>query len=163
LDEISVTGAKDRERRRGPAVDIDPVYRIVVTRDGIARIQLALQPRNPGELPWQISFRRESSARRLTPESAPPMNPASAAQLSRDPLRAVGNSLRTVYFALEANVDEADGLPASIPFGPHASLVNLDYVRVLAGDAEDRTGITVLNAIYPQTRRCEDRFALLDE
>ena len=39
-------------------------------------------------------------------------------------------SLGTVQLILDDNVDEADGLPASIPFGPHAALVNLDYVRL---------------------------------
>ncbi len=56
-------------------------------------------------------------------------------------------------YLLAGNVDEADGLPALIPFGPDVALLNLDYVSI--HHEWYTTRMFVSNVMHPQTRRCE--------
>ncbi len=156
LDEIDVSGAKLRERARDPARAVNPTYDISIRRDGVTGFEVKLK----GPRQQEIRFRRSSSARQLAAEGAKAKGPG-APLLSGDRVIATDDKLLgSIQLTLQPNVDEADGLPASIPFGPHASLVNVDYVRLR--DTRGDTGIDLLHAIHPQTRRCE-KLLLVDE
>lgn len=150
LDEIGVTGTKQRERGRDPGRTINPSYDIRVRRDGVTGFEVRFR----GVREQEIRFRRVSRARQFAADDA-------KALLSGDRVIATnGKPLGSLQFILQPNVDEADGLPASIPFGPHASLVNVDYMRLR--DTRGDTAIEVSFAIHPQTRRCEP-LLLVDE
>jgi hypothetical protein len=162
LDEVDVKGVQDREREQLQFRTVRPEYAISVQRKGITIFQVVL-PKFPGRKPQTgIRFRRQSSARQLAGESANSRRPAQAVRMSGDQALAADNEpLATVFLALADNVDEADGLPASIPFGPQAALVNLDHVRLR--DVPAGTGIEVSSAIDPVTRRCTENFVIYDE
>jgi hypothetical protein len=171
LDEVNVTGVRERERRADPARPVVSAYEISVQQDDPVAFQIE---------PWafrqpELLFRRSSVARQGN--GLPPNSSLSADRLVV-PWSVVPNSLPVLNivklrFTLASNVAEADGLPASIPFGPHSSLVNLDYVllRVTVPDTNYRprfvtageTTISLPFAIHPQTRRCERDLLLVDE
>jgi hypothetical protein len=160
LGEIDVSGPEDRERERGPlrTVGVNG-YAISVTRKHVTGFEVSLA----GIRQQQIRFRRQSSARRLAPESESSSPPGLAARMDGDRVVAAGKaSLNTVKLIIDDNVDEADGLPASIPFGAHAALVNLDYVRLRYRNREV-TSIGLAYGIHPQTRSCLRQFTLLDD
>jgi hypothetical protein len=155
LEEISVEGTRERNRKRAPDLDVGLQSEIVVQHEGLARFVVQIFMKD-GELPLEFSFRRSSNARQrvlrggtLRPAFDQPIPLLKRVQAT-DPPR----------FLLQSNVDEADGLPASIPFGPQASLVNVDYLRLR--DVQGASGIKLPVAIHPQTRRCE-AFRVLDD
>jgi hypothetical protein len=159
LEEITVPGTKDRARERGRLTDakLKGCFFYLLRGDSGTRFKVSfLDIREQ-----QISFRRESSARRLIPQPVHPSIPASAVRLEGNRLHGFDTVNISAVLSLDDNIDEADGIPASIPFGSHASLVNLDYLRLR--DTQFQTHITVANGIDPQTRRCEEKFALLDD
>lgn len=160
LAEVDVSGPQDRERERGPLHTVGQTgYFIDVSRSGSTRFQLSLA----GIQQPQIRFRRESAARRLSRESDSAAMAGRAARMDGDRVSVIGEtSLSTVQLGLDDNVDEADGLPASIRFGPHAALVNLDYVRLRYRNRE-ATSIGLAYGIHPQTRSCLRQFTLLDD
>lgn len=151
LDEVNVTGAQERERGRGPVTILDYPNQVSVRlRDSIS-VQLRVEEKRP-----EVLFRHPSTARRL-PESGGKysgVNNRLHLELLPDRLIATERPwIRQAEYLLDANIDEADGLPAHIPFGPHAALVNLAYMGLL--DGERATSIFLVNAMHPQTRMCE--------
>ncbi len=71
-------------------------------------------------------------------------------RLQRDQLTTgLGPRAQDFLFELTPNVEEADGLPAEIPFGPHASLVNLDYVRLRDTNREAITTLATRSVRRP--------------
>jgi hypothetical protein len=155
LDEVIVQGTKERERERTQLTDAElkGYFFYLVRRDNGTRFQLSLVNIRDAE----VRFRRASSARRLGPKQTP-----------ASPVRLEGNRLldfdalhTNAVLSLDDNIEEADHIPASIPFGPQTALVNLDHLRLQ--DTRFQTHITVVNGIDPQTRRCEEKFALLDD
>lgn len=171
LDGVDVTGVRERQRKGDPARPVVSSYEISVQQDDPVAFQIE---------PWalrqpELLFRRSSVARQGN--GLPPNSSLSADRLVV-PWSVVPNSLPVLdivklRFTLASNVGEADGLPASIPFGPHSSLVNLDYVllRVTVPKTNVRprfatageTTISLPFAIHPQTRRCERDLLLVDE
>lgn len=159
LDEVTVPGTRERERERGwlKEPDYKGYYLYLSRRESGTRFQVTMQ--DIREL--QLTFRRRSNARRLVPQPVNHSIPASAVKLEGDHLVGFDTMTTSAVLAIDDNVDEADGIPASLEFGPHAALVNLDYLRIM--DPRFETHTTVVNGIDPQTRRCEEKFALLDD
>lgn len=155
LEEVSVPGTRDRERERDPlrTPDLKGYFFHLLRNDNGTRFQFSFQTIRDAE----VRFRRESSARRLAPQPGAP----SPVRLEGDRLHGFDNLHTKAVLALDDNVGEADGIPASIPFGPRTSLVNVEHLRLQ--DTRFQTHITVVNALDPQTRRCEEQFALLDD
>jgi hypothetical protein len=180
LGEIGVEGTREHERRRVPDVLVGLQAAIRVEHKASARFEVwifmnkELLP-NEFTLPSEFSFRRGSRARQQVQEthvievSQSVRGSGSAreevVQTLRPsnqpiPLYPYENVLDPPHFILQSNVDEADGLPASIPFGAQASLINVDYLRLR--DIDGAVGIKLTDAIHPQTRRCSD-FTVLDD
>lgn len=155
LEEVAVHGTKDRERERGPLAESDETgyFLYLVRRDIETRFEVAFVTIRGAE----VSFRRESRARRLLARQGP----ASPVRLKGDLLAGFDRLNTKAVLSLDDNVEEADGIPASIPFGTHAALVNLEHLRLR--DTRFQTHVTVVNGIDPQRRRCEEKFALLDD
>lgn len=155
LEQIIIPGERERPRERGPLKDATPTYNINVARRNAATTARLTTVGNRRE----VNFRRASAARRVLPEIGGTTN-AVRSEASRNRVR-VGNTwLSAALLAVDDNVDEVRGPPASIPFGAHSALVNLDHVRLL--DTR-RTLITVVDATDPQTRRCTPSITLLDD
>lgn len=159
LEEAAIPGAAIRERPRTWNRQPEPrAYTFYVARQtGTTQVMLSFLDIRP----TQVRFRRESAARRLVLERTPPHLSKSPVRLHGDRLTGFNEMVIWAPFDLDDLVDEADGLPASIPFGAHAALVNLEHLRLR--DTEAQTQISVTRGIFPQTRRCEDRFALIDD
>lgn len=162
LDEVIVQGTKERERRRVPDLNVGLRSQIAVRHEGSVRFDVRIFMNQHGQLPNEFSFRRSSNARQqvVRGEILPPVNQP----IRLDPRVQVTDP---PSFLLQPNVDEADGLPASLPFGPEASLVNVDYLHVNFDyhhmyDIQSESGISLPVAIHPQTRRCE-KFTVLDD
>jgi hypothetical protein len=160
LGEVDVSGPEDRERERGPLHSVGQKgYVIDVARRRSTAFKLTLA----GIRQQEVRFRRASSARHLAPESESSRIPGEAAVMSGDRITAVGGtSLTAVNLLIDDDMDEADALPASIPFGAHAALVNLDYVRLRFRNREV-TSIGLANGVHPQTRSCLRQFTVLDD
>ncbi len=92
----------------------------------------------PGRLPPRVGVARVSS------------DPAHVwLEMGRDHLVNSGTKIEKFVYQLTPNVSESDGLPAVIPFSPHASLVNIDYVRIL--DPKHQVVTNVAALINPKT------------
>ncbi len=103
-----------------------------------------------------MRFRRESGARVLADLRHPDL------QMQRGQLTVSGRvKMRGFDFELTPGVDEGDGLPAEIPFTAHASLVNIDYLRLR--DDQSETVFNVTNVLNPQTRHCMPNLTLKDD
>lgn len=151
LEDVPVTGPRERARKRDPDTTIYPTNNVFVRLDDKINIHMNLVMAQN-----EIVFRRKSAAR-LLPEAGSElfkMNERLRLDLQPDRLfvRGTSKSLDTAY-QLAGNVDEADGLPAHISFGPDVALVNLDYVSI--HHESHTTRIYVTNVMHPQTRRCE--------
>lgn len=160
LDEVMVSAERDRDRPRRPTAVTTTwsnVFAIWRT-SGVTVTQLGVSNR---ATPEEVRFRRMPRALRLAPENKPAPASASKVQLIEDRLSGFERSSPTVVLALDDNIDETDRLPASITFGPHSSLINLDYLRLRETDG--KTLFTLSNALDPQTRRCEKGFVIVDE
>jgi len=164
LDEVAIPAEKEREPRR-PRTKLATSWSYVWSawrRNGATVVELHLSDRPPQP---EVRFQRLTSAVRLAPEYTPSEIPVSTVQLSGDRLSGFHysrtNSNTAVWLALDDNINEADGLPASIAFGSHASLVNLDYLRVR--DTRGQTVINAMYAIHPQTRRCEQSVSIVSQ
>jgi hypothetical protein len=81
-------------------------------------------------------------------------------ELQPDHLELTGPWIREAAYQLAANIDEADGVPAHIPFGRGVALLNLDHVSIREGST--RTRIAMTNVMHPQTRRCEPAVSIFD-
>jgi hypothetical protein len=151
-EDIVVMGERERQRKSTPPVDLTNPDVITVTRASDTRMRLkTVRPAR------EILFRRESIARQLPADSV-----NQPVQLQRDRLSAEGKApIEDVTLEFAADIEEADGLPAAIPFGPGLSIVNIDYVR-LRGTGR-QTLINVANAVHPQTRSCEAELRLADD
>lgn len=157
LEEISIPAETERERERRASRVAAPSYVFTIRRgNGVTKVELVLRRLQP-----QVRFRHGSSARRLAPEIAPTGISMNAFQVSGEVLKGFDKSSALAALALDDNVGEVDGIPASLEFGPHSSLVNLEYLR-LSG-AGRQTAFSLTYAINPQTRRCERQLSLLDD
>jgi hypothetical protein len=157
LDEVSVVGQKERERKRGPDVIVLPAHNATVRLKGTLDIQFRLVREQR-----ELIFPRTSAARQL-PEAGTELSKVNRRlrlELLPDRLIAPWPYIQDAGYLLAANVDEPDGLPAHIPFGPDVALVNLDYMSLR--DSQRRTRMTLTNAMHPQTRRCESEVAIYD-
>jgi hypothetical protein len=128
LDEVEIVGPQDRVRKRGAGTFVSQPINVAVTLDGTIRVHQTLVKDQT-----QIVFQRRSAARRL-PASDDSYSEAIAGlrlELLPDRLVALDRPwIRTSGYQIVPNVDEVDGAPAHIPFGPDVALVNLDYVRM---------------------------------
>ncbi len=123
---------------------------VAVTRSGQTQVHVTAS-----NYLQEVRFRRESDARVL----ADPV-PAGM-RLTRDQLTTGSRAgARDFAFELTENVDEADGLPAEIPFGAHTSLINTDYVRLRNAGRETVTSLAAV--LSPQSRRCDRQLTLND-
>lgn len=155
LEEVAVPGTRVRERERGLLRNPDPrgYLLYLLRKDGSTRFQLSFL----STLQDEVRFRRQSSSMRLLADQIP----LSPVRLDGDRLHGFDRLHTDAILTLEDNIQEEDGFPASIPFGPGTSLVNIEYLRVQGELLQ--THVTVVNAMDPQTRRCEEKFALLDD
>jgi hypothetical protein len=154
LDEVEVAGPRDRVRERGPGAFVREPINVAVTLDGTIRVHQTLVKEQT-----QVVFHRRSAARRLpaSGDSYSKANERLRLELLPDRLVALDRPwIRTAGYQILPNVEEADGVPAQIPFGPDIALVNLDYVRMRESQYQMRIGLTY--AMHPQTRRCETAF-----
>jgi hypothetical protein len=151
-EDIVVLGERERQRKSTPPVDLTNPDVITLTRAGDTRMRLkTVRPAR------EILFRRESIARQLPADSI-----NQPVLLQRDRLAAEGKApIEDVTLEFAADIEEADGLPAVISFGPGLSIVNIDYVRLLGTGRQ--TLINVANALHPQTRSCEAQLRLADD
>jgi hypothetical protein len=151
LDEVTVAGPKDRERQRGPRVDLANPNSLMVKLDGTVNVQLRVPQAQP-----QVVFRRKSNSRQLPGDEngLSRVNRASRLELLPDRLIAAKAPwLAEAWFMVAANIDEADGIPAHISFGTNVALLNLDYVGLRDANRKARIGLE--NAMHPQTKECE--------
>ena len=165
LDEVTVAGSKARERER-IRVTIPDANDVLVSLDKTVSVLMRLR-----QAQAQVAFRRKSAARQL-PEFPDPLYRFNQGAVGggRRPLRlellpdrvvaAEEPGIMEAAYLLAGDVDEADGIPAHIPFGKDVALVNLDYVSLRAGPRTTR--ITVTNALDPLTRKCERDYAIPD-
>lgn len=149
LDDMTVSGVQERQRRSArPLTVVNPDV-ITVTRKGDVGVRIRL--RDAVEV---LRFRRDSIARHAV-EIPDDVELRSDQFVSRS-----GLQIRNVAFRIAADIDEPGELPALIDFGPRTSLLNTDHVRVL--DINASTLTRVANAIDVQTRRCVDSMDLAD-
>jgi len=151
LDEVNVGAPEERERNPSPPTMLRDPNRVSVSLQKTIGVQLRFVREQT-----QVVFHRESAARRL-PEVGDDLSKANDLlhlELLPDRLVAVAKPwMRSAAYLIDANVDEADGLPAQIPFGPDVVLLNLDHVAL--SDNGPDTSITLANAMHPQTRQCQ--------
>jgi hypothetical protein len=151
LDEVVVANEHERERQPSPTVSARNPDVIAITRG--TKTLIEIQPYIPASA---IRFRRDSAARQLIE------TPGTLAKLARNSLVVEGRQLmRVARIELATNIGEEDGLPAQIQFGPHSSLVNIDYVRLNGTNRQTKIGVR--NVLDPQTRRCENHGAWSDD
>jgi hypothetical protein len=142
LDEVVITQEHERQRRTSlPQFVRNPDVVTLSRRDSVtAKVELH-EPRH------EILFHRESESRRLLGGNSTNL------QLQRD--RITGNWDRTFLrttVELAADISEEDDRRAVFRFGPHTSLVDIDYVRL--GSPGNATLYYAQNAIHPETWRC---------
>lgn len=149
LEDMTVAGVQERQRRAArPLTVVNPDV-ITVTRKGDVGVTIRL--RNAVEV---LRFRRESVARHA-------VDIPDHVELRGDRLVSrSGPEMRNATLRIVADIDESGELPALIDFGPRTSLLNTDHVRVL--DIHESTLTRVANAIDVQTRRCVDSMDLAD-
>jgi hypothetical protein len=167
LDEAVVESEFERRRQAQLPIRVANPDKVTVTRNssrtGNGSIRVRLQPYSS-----QREIRlRASNARKLADGANPRL------ELERDLLTTNdGSKIRSATLEFTAGMDEADGLPALIPFNATTSLFNIDYVRF---DSSTHLLMTTLrNVMEPETRRCtsdlgfgggdedfHDRFVLL--
>jgi hypothetical protein len=149
LDDMTVSGVQERQRRAArPLTVVNPDV-ITVRRKGDVGVRIRL--RNAVEV---LRFRRDSAARHAV-EIPDYVELRSDQLVSRS-----GREIRNVSFRIATDIDEPGELPALIDFGPHTSLLNTDHVRVLDINASTLTSLA--NAIDVQTRRCVESMDLAD-
>jgi hypothetical protein len=153
LDEAVVESEPERVRqaqlpRRVANPDIVTVTRNSIS-NGNGSIRVRIQPNSSQR---EIRF-RASIARKLA-------NGANS-RLELQPERLTtnnGSKIGSVTLEFAADMDEADGLPALIPFNATTSLFNIDYVRL--GNSTQSFMATLRNVMDPQTRRCASALSL---
>jgi hypothetical protein len=146
LDEVVVAGEHERQRQASPVVLIANPNVVTLSRAGsvAARVQL----REPHS---EILFQLESTARKLRD------NTPSYVQLLPDRMAAShGRKFQYASLELANNINEDDGQPAVFQFGPRASLIDVERLRLRS--ERTPTVYEARNAIHPETRRCENRF-----
>lgn len=158
LDEVTVSGPKERERELAPGIPVEADNKVTLRLHESIGVDLRLMKEQT-----EIVFRRPSAARQL-PESRSDLtrvNQGSRLELLPDRLVALQSPwIRDAGYLLAASMDEADGVPAHIPFGPGVALVSLDHVSLR--DTQRLTSIALRNAMHPQTRQCKSVFRLID-
>jgi hypothetical protein len=158
LDEVNVTGPRERARTRGLRALVATANNAMVRMETQVGVQLNLVKKR-----GEVVFRRAAAARKL-PEAENELftvNRSLNLQLRPDRLITPWpSSIGDAGYLLADNVDEADGLPAHIRFGADVALVNLDYVSLR--DNEYKTRILLTNAMHPQSRRCESELTVFD-
>lgn len=157
LDEVTVAAPRDRERAR-IRVDIPVANNVTVRLDQKLGVSLGLARERP-----QVLFRRKSAARQL-PEAGDLAWTNELTRLELLPDRIIPRkkpwTLQWAGYVLAADVDEADGVPANIPFGRGVALVDLDHVALRGSQVPTR--VVVVDAMHPQTRQCEPTIGFLD-
>lgn len=150
LDEVSVVNEQERQRQNPRARVLYGPDTVAIRRAGVTTVRL-----RPAEAQREIRFRRESVARLPTRLVVRPMT------LQSDRLTAgAGPSIANVALELAAGIDEADGLPALVPFGARTSLINLEYLRLR--DTDRATAFNVSFALDPESRKCLSSLDLVD-
>jgi hypothetical protein len=158
LDEVIVGAPQERERQRGMRTTIQNANAVTVELDRTISIHLRLVKEQT-----QVVFRRTSAGRKLPEVGGEPSGSKLPLRLELLPDRLIARQrpwITETDVRILANVDEGDGVPAYIPFGPNSALLNLDHVSVRDNQRQTRIGLK--NAMHPQTRRCESTFWLGD-
>lgn len=158
LDEVTVSGPKERERGRDRLVAVKDDNKVTLRLEDTIGVRLLFEKQHT-----QVVFRGSSAARKL-PEPGHELSKLNQTlHLDLLPDRLIAQQrpwILTAGYQLAANVDEPDGVPAHIPFGQGVALVNLDHVSLR--DNERLTSISLSNTMHPQTRRCESHFWIVD-
>jgi hypothetical protein len=149
LPALAVTSEHERQRQLGRPRELRDPDLVTVIRDGEVRVRV-----QPARSQRDIRFRREAKARTLAKTAS------SSLQLQGDAITTRGVRISSATVELAANLEEANGLPAVIAFGPRASLVNMDYARL---NSTSVSLIDVANAIHPETRRCMRTLGIADD
>lgn len=149
LDDVNVAGPPERDRQSGPATRLKNPNQARVLLQEALRVELSLFQEQT-----QVVFRRKSTARRLPASGTRNFGVTLQLELLPDRIVALKKPwISSVQYFLDAGVGEADGMPAHIPFGPDAALVNLEYLGLR--DSGREMSISLWTAIHPQTRQCE--------
>ncbi len=158
LDEVTVSGPRERPRPRDPDISVERPNVATVSLEDSVGIQMRLV----GAGRTQVVFRRSSAARQLpgTDSKLSRVNRLLRLKLLPDRIVELHGSWVEAAYLLAANIDEADGVPAHIPFGRGVALLNLDHVSIREGST--RTRIAMTNVMHPQTRRCEPAVSIFD-
>jgi hypothetical protein len=157
LEEVIVPGPRERTRARDRNVLLPRSNNVTLRVEDEVGVELNLAKEQD-----VVAFRRASAARQL-PEPGSELAKANRRlrlELLPDRLLASWPYVGDAAYLLAAHVDEADGVPAYIPFGAGTALVNLDYLRIR--DSQFKTRIVLPNAMHPQTRKCESELAIYD-
>jgi hypothetical protein len=155
LDEVTVRGEKEREKQRSPVRRRGEqwYYSFGVKRGGGSNeVLLFVVEPTP-----EVRFRQSSQARRLDREKGQLLG----YRMVGDRLIGFSNSQGKVVFFLDDDVDETQGVPASIRFGLHAALIDLEYLRLRDTKAETR--ISVYNGLEPVSRNCQPLLRFIDD
>lgn len=149
LDDVNVAGPPERDRQSGPATRLKNPNQARVLLQEALRVELSLFQEQT-----QVVFRRKSTARRLPASGTRNFGVTLQLELLPDRIVALKKPwISSVQYFLDAGVGEADGMPAHIPFGPDAALVNLEYLGLR--DSGREMSISLWTAMHPQTRQCE--------
>lgn len=144
LEDAVAQGERERERRPSPTVSAANSDIITVERNGRIIAQWS-----PQRATRELRFRRDSGARALIASIG-----GVQLDMTRSSLAAKDTgAMRGASLELAAGMDESDGMPAAMTFGPRSSLINIDYLRLVG--IRNPALINVRNVIDPQTRRCE--------
>lgn len=156
LDEVAVTGRRERARMPDPDASFHRTNNVFVGLDEGIGVKLNLVMEQS-----EVVFRRTSTARLLPEPGSKLFTVNRRLRLELRPDRLIAgwpSHAGDAAYQLASDIDEADGLPAHIPFGPNVALVNLDYLSM----HHDRytTRIFAANVMHPQTRRCEQELSI---
>lgn len=149
LEDVTAVGERERQRRPPIGPPVENPNRFTVKRSD-AGTEIWLEFNEPEQV---VYFQRTSVARLPTRSVRAPM------ALYEDRLSAGdGPAISGATLRMNAEVEEADGLPALMAFDRNTSLMNVDYLRL--SNASTPTIINLWNAIHLQTRKCRGSLAV---
>jgi hypothetical protein len=168
LDEVVVESERERQRQAQLPSHIEKPDLVIVRRKSTSTVNGSI---HVSMLPWiplrEIRLRASDARRRAEPATmAKLLTLVTFAEYERHRVEHRRDRLTTdaqtlihrVNLEFTAGMDEADGLPAVIPFNATTSLFNIDYVRL--GNSTQELVVRLSNVMDPETRRCEGELGL---
>jgi hypothetical protein len=168
LDEVVAESERERQRQAQLPSHIKKPDLVLVRRKSTSTVNGSIQV---SMLPWiplrEIRLRASDARRRAeTATMAKVLTLVTFAEYARHRVEHQRDRLTTdaqslihrVNLEFTAGMDEADGLPAVIPFNATTSLFNIDYVRL--GNSTQELVVRLSNVMDPETRRCEGELGL---